>query len=110
MIEGKAMLRRMLLPLLPVMYAASGQDQPRFPREPEDSENRLPNGRLQRDEILKAEHEKSLQDASELMKLAQDLKTDLEKSTAFVVSVGAIKKTEDIEKLAKRIRGRLKRA
>lgn len=77
--------------------------------EPRGSEARLPNGKLQRDEIIKAEYKKSLEDADELIKLAQDLKADLEKNTAFVVSIPSIKKTEDIEKLAKRIRGRMKR-
>ncbi len=82
------------------------QDQP--PKEKEE-ETRLPNGKLQRDEILKAEHEKSLKDADDLVRLAQELKADLEKAGSFVVPVQTIRRTEEIEKLAKRIRGRLKR-
>ena len=74
-----------------------------------EPEVRLPNGRLQRDEIVKSEYEKSLQDAADLIKLSEDLKADLEKNSAFVVSIPSIKKTEEIEKLAKRIRGRMKR-
>ena len=54
------------------------QEQPPPPPSPE--ETRLPNGKLQRDEILKAEYEKSLQDSRELAKLAGELKTDLEKN------------------------------
>lgn len=77
--------------------------------DPHTSETRLPNGKLQRDEILKVEHEKSLDDAAALIKLAEDLKADLEKNTAFGVSIPSIRKTEEIEKLAKRIRARLKR-
>lgn len=77
--------------------------------DPHSAEARLPNGKLQRDEILKAEYDKSLQDATELIRLSEDLKGELEKNTAFVVSVSSIKKTEEIEKLAKRIRGRMKR-
>ena len=76
----------------------------RAPEEP-----RLPDGRSQKEEILKAEHAKSLQDADELMKLSEELKTDLEKHDRHVVSVATLKKLEEIEKLAKRIRGRLKR-
>jgi hypothetical protein len=83
-------------------------DRPALP-EAHAPETRLPNGKLQRDEILKAEYDKSLQDAAELIKLSEDLKADLEKNTAFVVSIPTIKKTEEIEKLAKRIRARLKR-
>ena len=80
-------------------------DQP--PKEKEE-DIRLPNGKLQRDEILKAEHEKSLKDASDLIRLAQELKADLEKSGSFVVPVQTIRRTEEIEKLAKRVRSRLK--
>jgi len=80
------------------------------PRPDKETEVRLPNGKLQRDEILKSEHEKSLHDAEELTRLCDELQRDLEKAGTFVVSVQTIKKTEDIEKLARRIRGRLKRA
>jgi hypothetical protein len=108
-------MRIRLAVLLPGLFlAAYGQlpdrpvPDPRNP-DPHNSETRLPNGKLQRDEIVKAEYEKSLQDAAELIKLSEDLKADLEKNTAFVVSIPSIKKTEEIEKLAKRIRGRMKR-
>lgn len=97
-----------LAPCLLLGLFAQLPDHP-GPPDPHAAETRLPNGKLQRDEILKAEYEKSLQDAAELIKLSEDLKIDLEKNTAFVVSVATIKKTEEIEKLAKRIRGRLKR-
>ncbi len=69
---------------------------------------RLPNGKMQRDEILKADFQKSLEDARELSKLADELKTDLEKNDRYVLSIASLKKTEEIEKLAKRIRDRLK--
>jgi hypothetical protein len=68
----------------------------------------LPSGKSQRDEILKAEHRQNLKDAAELADLADQLKVDLEKNDRFVVSMATIKKTDDIEKLAKRIRARLR--
>jgi hypothetical protein len=80
--------------------------QPQSPQSPD--EIRLPNGRLQRDEILKAEYQKSVDDARELSKLADELKLDLEKNDRNVLSLGMLKKTEEIEKIAKRIRDRLK--
>lgn len=73
------------------------------PREP------LPGGRNQTEEILKAEHQKSLQDAVELVRLSRQLRMELERNDRYVVSVSSIKKTEEIEKLARRIRARLKR-
>ena len=68
----------------------------------------LPSGKLQKDEILKAEHRQNLKDAAELAELAEQLKIDLEKSDRYVLSMATLKKTDDIEKLAKRIRARLR--
>jgi len=76
--------------------------------EPPAEDIRLPNGKLQRDEILKAEYQKSLDDARELSKLADGLKLELEKNDRNVLSLATLKKTEEIEKLAKRIHDRLK--
>ncbi|HUI77398.1 MAG TPA: hypothetical protein VLY24_05765 [Bryobacteraceae bacterium] len=69
---------------------------------------RLPNGKLQRDEILKAEHEQNLKDAAKLVELADDLKQTLEKEDRYVFSLTTVKKTEDIEKLVRKIRTRLR--
>jgi hypothetical protein len=65
--------------------------------------------KAQRDAIIKDDHRKNLDDAVALLKLAEELKADLEKETTLVVSVKTIKQTEDIERLAKSIHGRLKR-
>lgn len=75
----------------------------------EPPEARLPNGKSQHDEIAKADYKKNVEDAAELLKLATELKDGLDRESAYVVSVKSIKKTEDIEKLARNIRGRLKR-
>lgn len=79
------------------------------PIPPEPGPHRLPNGKSQSEEILKADHEKSLKDAAELVRMAEDLKMELEKNDRYVLSLGAIKKTEEIEKIARRIRGRMKK-
>ncbi len=60
----------------------------------------MPNGKLQREEILKADYQKNLEDARALSKLADELKTDLEKNDYNVLSVGSLKKTDDIDRLA----------
>ena len=73
------------------------------------TETRLPNGKLQSDEILKSEHEANVKDAAELADLVEQLKIDLEKNDRFVLSMATIKKTDEIEKLAKRIRSRMRR-
>ena len=68
----------------------------------------LPNGKLQRDEILKAEHEQNIKDAARLADLAQQLQLELEKNDRFVLSLDTLKKADEIEKLAKKIRSRLR--
>jgi hypothetical protein len=70
---------------------------------------RLPNGKLQRQEILKLDYQKSLEDARVLSRLADELKVDLEKNDYNVLSLATLKKVDEIDKLAKHIHDRLKR-
>jgi hypothetical protein len=74
---------------------------------PEDV--RLPSGKLQREEILKSDYQKSLEDARALSKLADELKVDLEKNDYNVLSLATLKKVDEIDRLAKHIHDRLKR-
>ncbi|MGA2041397.1 MAG: hypothetical protein ABSH42_19115 [Bryobacteraceae bacterium] len=79
--------------------------EPEPPARP--PELKLPNGKLQRDEILKQEQADNRKDAAELVELAQQLRSDLEKNSRYVFSLADHKKAEDIEKLAHRIRTRM---
>ncbi len=101
---------RIVLPwALALAISAQSPPPPNHPlpgHEPEDL--RLPNGKMQRDEILKSDYQKTLNDAREMSKLAEELKVDLEKNDRYVLSIATLKKTEEIERLAKRIRDRLK--
>jgi hypothetical protein len=83
----------------------------RPPREPRDAESEapVPVGKAQVEALLKEDHKRSIQDAAQLIELAESLKQDLEKDDRHVLSVSSLRKTEEIEKLAKRIHGRLKR-
>jgi hypothetical protein len=81
--------------------------QPPTTEPPEDV--RLPNGKLQREEILKADYQKTLEDARTLSKLTEELKSDLEKSDYNVLSIATLKKIDDIDRLAKRMRERIRR-
>lgn len=78
-----------------------------LPEDPKDL--KLPNGKSQMEEILKADHRQSLRDAATLVELAEALQKELEKNEHRVLSVSSIRKTEEIEKLAKKIRSRLRR-
>lgn len=68
----------------------------------------LPNGKLQRDEILKADYNENLKDARNLIDLAKSFELELEKSDRFVLSLGLLKKLDDMDKLTKRIRNRMR--
>ena len=84
--------------------------QVRPPHEPPaGGDVALPNTKPQQDEILKADHQKDLQDAAQIIQLAEQLKQELEKNDRHVLSISSVKKTEAIEKLAKRIHSRLVR-
>jgi hypothetical protein len=99
----------LLLSLALTVTAQHGPPEPTLPPEPPPEDVRLPNGKLQREEILKADYQKTLEDVRALSKLADELKADLEKSDYNVLSVGTLKKTDDINRLAKRIHDRLRR-
>jgi hypothetical protein len=100
----KLLLRRCALLLLGVVVLCAWQGAP------QDEPARLPNGKLQRDEILKAEHEQNLKDAAKLVDLAQELKEEMEKNDRYVLSISTLKKTDDIEKLVRKIRSRMRRS
>jgi hypothetical protein len=98
-------LAALVAPLLALALQGPSRHERQEP--PTTGDVRLPNGKSQQEEILKAEHEKSLKDAAALVDLAEQLRADLEKNDSHVLSIGTLKKTEEIEKLAKRIRARL---
>ena len=103
------MIYRIVLLLTVALVMTAQHGPPELPPPVETPDIRLPNGKLQREEILKADYQKTLEDARALSKLADELKAALEKSDYNVLSVDMLKKTDDIDRLAKRIRDRLKR-
>lgn len=75
----------------------------------EEEEKRLPNGKLMSEEILKAEHASNIKDAARLKELATALDAELKKSEHFVLSVKTLKDLDEMEKLVKRVRGRMRK-
>jgi len=59
--------------------------------------------------ILKSDHEASLKDVETMRRLIEEVKIDMEKNDRHILSVATLKKLDDIEKLSKKIRGRMKR-
>lgn len=81
---------------------------PADPAKPPD-DPRLPNGKLQSEEILKAEHKRNLADLQSILKLAGEIQSELEKTEHHVLSIANLKRLDEIEKITKRLRSRLKR-
>ena len=101
----KLLLALLAASLLSAQYGAGRRESPPDARP----DVKLPNGKSQQEEILKADYEKTLQDAAQLVKLSEELQDDLIKEDRHVLSLASLKKAEDIEKLAKKIRTRLKK-
>jgi hypothetical protein len=107
--------RNTLLALLltPLAGKAAPQDPPDdhrlpLPKTSEEDDARLPNGKSQRDEIARQQHADALKDVDSLVAAAEELRDELKHAGNYVVPVTSLRKTEEIEKLARKIRGRLK--
>ncbi len=101
----------MLLPVACVSLWAQGPplERPSGARPDTPEILRTPDGRNRTEMILKADHEASLKDIEAVRKLVEDVKIDMEKNDRHILSVATLKKLDEIEKLTKRIRGRMKR-
>jgi hypothetical protein len=111
----KIALGNALAPALAALaWLALAQDPGRPPlgtRAPDvdaPQDRTLPNGKSQRDEILKAERDQNMKDAAQLVTLAQQVQLEIEKNDRYVLSISTLKKTDDIEKLAKKISSRMR--
>jgi hypothetical protein len=104
-------IRRALLLLLPgALIDIRLMAQKNLPPPSDTPEDvRLPNGKRQQDEILKADYEQNVKDAQELLNIARSFEEDLEKDDRYVLSLSSLKKLDEMEKLTRRIRGRMKR-
>jgi hypothetical protein len=93
-----------------VTSGGSASAQPPREHDPlSERDLKLPNGKSQKDEILKADRERNIEDAKALAKLSEELSAEIEKNDRFVLSIPTLKKLDEAEKLVKRIRGRMKR-
>ena len=101
------MRRRSVLFTLAVAASAQPPNPQTDPLHEKDL--KLPNGKSQKDEILKADRERNIEDARALAKLTEALSAEIEKNDRFVLSIPTLKKLDEAEKLVKRIRGRMKR-
>ena len=100
--------RGALAALLAIGWIAFGQRGGGHPVDDPQADVQLPNGKSQRAEILKSERAQNIKEAAQLVELSKELQQELEKNESYVLSLGTLKKTDEIEKLVKRIRSRLR--
>ena len=99
-----------LAPAVVIATVARAQSQQALPHiDDEPPPTRLPSGQLQQDAILKADYEQNVKDAREMTALAKSIELDFDKYDQNVLSLGLLKKLDDMDKITKRIRGRIKR-
>ena len=66
----------------------------------------MPDGTLQSEAILKDEQKKMLADSAKLIELSKSINEELKKNDHHVLSVAMLKNLEEVEKLARKMRGR----
>ena len=84
------------------------QPGPRGPRFPSESETVPPPHPSISRKMLRASFEELQKDVERLAELANSLKEEITKSNEDVMPVEGLQKAEEIEKLAKKVQGRIK--
>lgn len=85
------------------------QQAPGFPREPVPPSREDARLRHEREKAMNTKRQEDLKrDTDKLLQLATELKQDVDKTTENVLSLDVIKKTDEIDKLAKSIRDKMK--
>ena len=93
------------------LCAAFGQTTgipPAGERDPSTVPIPMPPAQAVRQARLKADYRKNVMEASQMIRLSAQLRDELIRNKTDILSVKSLKLTEDIEKLAKSVRGRLK--
>lgn len=96
----------LLWPALPAL--AGSQLPPGFPA-PTEKPKRLPDGRLQSEAIIKEDYERNMRDLEEMEKLLAEIHAELERSALGKAGRGVFRGLESVERLSKRIHGRMRR-
>ena len=101
--------RTLILAVFGVLLIAQDPHSPPALNPDTPNIQRTPDGRNRTEMILKADHESSVKDIETIRKLVDDLKMEMERNDRHILSVSSLKKLDEIEKLVKKIRGRMKR-
>ena len=102
---------------LPSVSQSRGQNPGQFPGAspnpglPPDDRQDQARAKIEKEMAKKANHERQVQlqrDTDSLLKLANELKQDVDKSNENTLSLAVVKKAEEIEKLAHSVKEKMK--
>jgi hypothetical protein len=93
----------------PVLLIGLAAGWAQTPRQDTPENIRLPNGKVWSDVIARADHEKNLADAEEIVRLTTEIRDEIGSGEAFVLSLKTLKKVEQAEKRLKDLRSRMRR-
>lgn len=80
-----------------------------MPPPEREEPKRLPDGRLWSEAVIKANHEANLKDLERMRNILDSVREELEKTKGHVLPIKALKDLEELEKLSRRVRGRMRR-
>jgi hypothetical protein len=121
-VRARLWILAVVLLLFTLVSSRSGlaQNSEQFPRIPPPGQTPTPGppgpedeqrARIEKEMAKKANQERQAQlkrDTDNLLKLATELKQDVDKSTPDTLSLEVVKKAEEIEKLAKSVKEKMK--
>jgi len=73
-----------------------------------DANDDSPNSPMTPAKVLKYQHEETLKDIDKMVKLATEVQEEVEKAGENVLPLNTLKKLDEVERLARKIRGKLK--
>jgi hypothetical protein len=105
--SSKRLLAALLSALLLALPVAA-QIEPPPPPPRADQPKRLPDGRLWSEAVLKANYEANLKDLDRMRKILEAVQKELDESKGHVLSIKALKDLEELERLSRRVRDRMR--
>ncbi len=100
--------RRLLAPLLLLASTLAAQQLPAPPPGREEPK-RLPDGRLWSEAVIKANYEANLKDLERMRQILDSVQKEIEETRGHVLSIKALKDLDELERLSKRVRSRMRR-
>ncbi len=100
--------RRLLAPLFALAAALGARQLPPLPPEREEPK-RLPDGRLWSEAVIKANYEANLKDLERMRRIVDSVQQEIGQSKGHVLSLKALKELEELERISKRVRDRMRR-